>query len=177
MKKLNSKSIKSNRIFFALALLFFIAPQIQAQISIGGGLGYNEKISGPGITGKAEFNITEEIAISPGITYFFGSSLYGFNRNLLAVDANAHYFFEIIESKLKIYPLVGVNYSSYKSGSSTYYGYYYGTSKVSNSAFGANIGAGARWAFSDKLSVYLEPKYVASDYGQVVINAGVLYQL
>lgn len=177
MKKLNVQTIKNNKIFLTLAVLFFIGTQIQAQISIGGGLGYNAEISGPGVTGKAEFNITEEIAVSPGVTYFFGSSLYGFNRNVLSVDANAHYFFEIIESKLKIYPLLGLNYSNYNSGSSTYYGYYYGTSKVSNSAFGANIGAGARWAFSEKLSVYLEPKYVASNFDQVVINAGVLYQL
>ncbi|MEO8934768.1 MAG: outer membrane beta-barrel protein [Xanthomarina sp.] len=173
------KLFKSKKALLVYTIIFLFGLHTQAQISIGGGLGYNEEISGPGITGKAEFNITEEIAVSPGITYFFGSSLYGFNRNVLAVDANAHYFFNIIDSKLKIYPLVGLNYSSYKSGgrNSTIYGYTYSTEKVSNSAFGVNIGAGARWAFTEKLSVYLEPKYVASDFGQVIINAGILYRL
>lgn len=173
----NYNSIKNKIAFLTCATMLLFGLQAHAQISIGGGIGYNGEISGPGITGKAEFGITEEIAISPGITYFFGSKLYGYNRNLLAVDVNALYFFEIIESKLQIYPLLGVNYSNYKTGVSSYYGYYYGSSKVSDNAFGANIGAGAKYSFSEKLSVYLEPKYVASEFDQVVVNAGILFQL
>ncbi|MCX7550663.1 outer membrane beta-barrel protein [Xanthomarina sp. F2636L] len=176
MKKLNIQPFKSNKLFLIFAALFFIGTQIQAQIALGGGLAYNEKVSGPGITLKAEFNITENIAIAPGGTYFFGNSLYGYNQNIIAVDVNAHYFFNIIEEKLKIYPLLGINYSNYKTGS-TYYGYYYNTYEVKDSAFGANIGAGGRWAFSEKLSVYLEPKYIISDYEQIVINAGILFQI
>ena len=176
MKLLNIKSIKTTKTFLFYASIFLFGLQTQAQISIGGGLAYNEKVSGPGVTLKAEFNITDNIAISPGGTYFFGNSLYGYNQNILAVDVNAHYFFNLIENKLKIYPLLGANYSNYKTGAS-YYGYYYNTYEVSDSAFGVNIGAGGRWAFSEKLSVYLEPKYVVSDYEQIVINAGVLLKI
>jgi hypothetical protein len=176
MKLLNIKSIKTTKTFLFYASIFLFGLQAQAQISIGGGLAYNEKVSGPGVTLKASFNITDNIAISPGGTYFFGNSLYGYNQNILAVDVNAHYFFNLIENKLKIYPLLGANYSNYKTGAS-YYGYYYNTYEVSDSAFGVNIGAGGRWAFSEKLSVYLEPKYVVSDYEQIVINAGVLLKI
>ncbi|EGV44182.2 porin family protein [Bizionia argentinensis JUB59] len=158
----------------ASALLFFMSANMQAQIAIGGGLGYNEKVSGAGVTAKAQFNITNEIAISPGFTYFFGTAVYGFNQNMIAVDVNGHYFFDIMDDKLKIYPLVGLNFSSYKTG---YSNYYFQTSEVSNSTFGANIGAGAQYKFTEKLSVYLEPKYVASEFGQVIVNAGILYQL
>ncbi len=172
----HTQILKNNVGLLTCCIIMLLGLQMQAQIAIGGGLGYNEKISGPGITAKAEFNITDEITVSPGITYFFGNNLYGFNQNTLAVDANAHYFFPILENKLKIYPLLGVNYSNYKSGAS-YYSYYYETYEVSDSAFGVNIGAGGRWQFSEKLSVYLEPKYVVSDYEQVIVNAGILFQL
>lgn len=176
MKHIIPMPFKNAKYLLAGLLFSFLVPQTHAQIAIGGGLGYNEKISGPGITLKAEFNITDNIAISPGATYFFGNSLYGFNQNTLAVDVNAHYFFQIIENKLKIYPLLGANYSNYKTGAS-YYSYYYDTYEVSDSAFGVNIGAGGRWQFSEKLSVYLEPKYVVSDYQQIIVNAGILFQL
>ncbi len=176
MKHINLMSLKNAKYLLVGLLFSFVIPQTQAQISIGGGLGYNEKISGPGITVKAEFNITDQIAVSPGVTYFFGNSLYGFNQNTLAVNVNAHYFFNLIENKLKIYPLVGANYSNYKTGVS-YYSYYYDTYEVSDNAFGINIGAGGRWQFSERLSVYLEPKYVISDFEQIIINAGILFQL
>ncbi|GGG42493.1 outer membrane protein [Bizionia arctica] len=176
MKSLNLQSIKNKKTFLTYAVIFFFSFQIQAQIAIGGGLAYNEQVSGPGVTLKAEFNITDKIAIAPGGTYFFGNSLYGFNQNILSVDVNAHYFFDLIDNKLKLYPILGANYSNYKTGAS-YYGYYYDTYEVSDSAFGVNIGAGGRWAFSEKLSVYLEPKYIISNYEQFVLNAGILFQL
>jgi len=176
MKLLNFKSFNSTKNLLMYAAILLFGLQTQAQIALGGGLAYNEKVSGPGITLKAEFNITEQIAIAPGGTYFFGNSLYGYNQNILAVDVNAHYFFNIIDDKLKIYPLLGVNYSNYKTGA-YYYGYYYDTYEVSDNAFGANIGAGGKWAFSEKLSVYLEPKYIVSDYEQIVVNAGILFKI
>ncbi|WP_237702575.1 outer membrane protein [Bizionia argentinensis] len=174
MNQINQNSFRNCAFIIASALLFFMSANMQAQIAIGGGLGYNEKVSGAGVTAKAQFNITNEIAISPGFTYFFGTAVYGFNQNMIAVDVNGHYFFDIMDDKLKIYPLVGLNFSSYKTG---YSNYYFQTSEVSNSTFGANIGAGAQYKFTEKLSVYLEPKYVASEFGQVIVNAGILYQL
>ena len=49
--KLNTKK---TTLLSLIICLFYL--QIQAQISLGGGLGYNEKISGPGITLKGVFN-------------------------------------------------------------------------------------------------------------------------
>lgn len=176
--KQSSKPVITNRSLLIVAILFLFATPTKAQTAVGGGLGYNEKISGPGVTLKAVFNITDNIAISPSASYFFGSQLYGYQRNLLAGDLNAHYYFNIIESKLNVYPVVGANFSSYKTGNSYYDVYYdYETEKITDNAFGANIGAGATWNFSEKLKVYLEPKYVVSDFSQVVINAGVLLNL
>ncbi|MDO6596060.1 porin family protein [Oceanihabitans sp. 2_MG-2023] len=174
----NNPIMKTKNSLFVCVLIFLFATQMQAQIAIGGGLGYNEKISGPGVTLKGVFNITDNIAITPSASYFFGNQVYGYKRSLFAGDVNAHYYFNIIESKLKVYPVVGVNFSSYKTGNSYYDAFFdYETEQVTDSAIGGNIGAGATYQFTDKLKVYLEPKFVASNYSQVVINAGVLLNL
>jgi len=153
-------------VFIILALGLIV--QTQAQVAIGGGLGFNERTNSPGITIKSEFGITDQITITPNISYFFGSTaLIGYNQNLFAVDANATYAFDIIEN-LKIYPLAGLNYTRYKTGAATVLLDALETGGVSDGAIGANIGAGAQWAFSDSLSVYFEPKFVASNYSQVV---------
>jgi hypothetical protein len=172
------KTLQLTKKIILLAIVFLFTSQIEAQTSVGGGLGYNQKIAGPGITLKGVFQITDKIAISPSASYFFGNSLFGYKRSVIAGDVNAHYYFNIIESKLKVYPVAGLNFSSYKTGNSYSNGLFgINTEQVTDNAFGANIGAGATWAFSKKLRVYLEPKYIVSNYRQVVINAGVLLKL
>lgn len=148
---------------------------IQAQITVGGGLGFNQKVSSVGITAKGEFSITDKIAISPNVSYFFGSAAFvGFNQSVLGIDVNGTYSFDIIDN-LKVYPIVGLNYSSYKTGGT--YLFVDEQFGVKSNAFGANIGAGAQWQFTDTLSVYLEPKFVASNYSQVIVNVGILLKL
>ena len=165
------KNIK--KIAFVIALIGGITT-MNAQLSIGGGIGYNEKISGPGLVVKAEYGIVKDISISPSLSYFTGSKLYGYKRNLFAVDVNGHYKIEIITDKLHAYPLVGLNYSSYATGG--YYSHYFNDGKIKSNSLGLNIGGGGRWKFTDKLSAFAELKYVASNYGQVVLAAGILYE-
>jgi len=167
--------MKKKNIALLITLSLLFAFQAEAQISVGGGLGYNEKIAGPGITLKGAFDLTENIAVSPSASYFFGSSLFGFNRNLIAIDVNAHYYFDIIEEELKVYPVAGLNFSRYKTGLSDILGA--NTGNITANAFGVNIGAGATYKFTDRLKVYLEPKFIISNYSQIVINAGVLFNL
>jgi len=165
------------KIFLSFILLIGLTTQVQSQIAVGGGLGFNEEINSVGLTVKGEFGITDKIAIVPSMSYFFGSTaIVGFNQNIFALDVNATYSFDIIE-KLKVYPVVGLDYSRYKIGtSSTLFGLE-DEIGVSDSAFGVNIGAGAQWQFTDRLSVYFEPKFVASNFSQIVVNAGVLFKL
>jgi len=147
------------RKFAFIILVLGITFQTQAQIAVGGGLGFNERVNSVGLTVKGEIGITDEIAVTPNISYFFGSGS-----------------FDIIE-KLTVYPLVGLDYSRYRIGTSSFLFDDVQDVGVSNGALGANIGAGAQWQFTDNLSVYFEPKFVASNYSQVVVNAGVLFKL
>lgn len=152
---------------------------MNAQFSIGGGLGYNEGINAPGLVVKAEVEIMEDIAISPSISYFSGSAARvsgsSYKNNLLAVDVNGHYKIEVMMDELDVYPLVGLNYSSYKNG-----GFIFqddGIRQNEGNALGLNVGGGGRWSFSDNLSAFAEVKYTISDFSQVVIGVGVLFQL
>ncbi|AEH01509.1 outer membrane beta-barrel protein [Lacinutrix sp. 5H-3-7-4] len=160
---------------FISIITILLSINLYSQIAVGGGIGYNEKVSSVGITIKGEFNITNEIAVSPNISYFFGNSTFlGYNQNLLGIDVNATYTINIID-KLKVYPVVGINFSSYKTQTSFYF--IENETIENDTAIGANIGAGAQWQFTNMLSVYLEPKYIASNYSQIVVNAGVLLKL
>lgn len=157
-----------------VAVVLFFAISAKAQLSLGGGLGFNEKVSSVGITAKGWYDLTDKIAITPNVSYYFGSgAILGYSQNILAVDVNGTYSFDIID-KLKVYPMVGLNFSSYKVGGSFLFDEEIG---VSSSAFGVNIGAGAQYQFTDNLSAYFEPKFVASNYSQIVVNVGVLFQL
>lgn len=144
------------------------------EISIGGGVGFNDAVDGPGIVAKAEFGIAENISISPSLSYFAGSKIYGFKRNIFSVDANGHYKIPIMQDELNVYPLAGLNYSSYRYGD---YNLQFTEYEVKDNSIGLNIGGGGRWFFSDQLSVFAELKYVISDYSQVVFVGGLLYQI
>ena len=153
---------------------------LNAQFSIGGGFGYNEGIDAPGVTVKAEFEIMENIAISPSVSYFSGSEarLVGtaYKNNLFAVDINGLYKIEVMMDELDVYPLAGLNYSSYKNGANVVFdGERF--SQASGNDLGLNVGGGGRWHFSEKLSAIAEIKYTISGFSQLVAGVGVLYQL
>ncbi|MET2986312.1 outer membrane beta-barrel protein [Aureibaculum conchae] len=166
------------KLVFAIVLIAS-ASSINAQFAIGGGLGYNDKINAPGLVVKAEFEIMENIAISPSVSYFSGSEARlvdnTYKNNLFAVDVNGHYKIEVMMDELDVYPLAGLNYSSYKNG-----GFRFGDDGIrqnEGNALGLNLGGGGRWSFSDNLSAFAEVKYTISDFSQVVIAAGVLFEL
>ena len=153
-----------------------------AQLSIGGGLAYNDGINAPGLFAKGEFNIIDNIVLSPSVSYFSGSearfSGNVYKNNLLALDVNGHYLIEIMQDELNVYPLAGLNYSNYNNGGEDFIFLEDSeTRQVDGNALGLNIGAGGKWSFSDQLSVFVELKYVVSDFNQVVLGGGILFEL
>ncbi|RPD96617.1 porin family protein [Aureibaculum marinum] len=162
------------KLVLTIALIGGIS-SMNAQIAAGGGIGYNEGVSGPGLVVKAEIDVMDNISISPSLSYFAGSKIYGFSRNMFSVDANGHYKIEVMMDELDVYPLAGLNYSSYNYGDYRY-GDVYDEYKVSGNSLGLNIGGGGRWKFADQLSAFAELKYVISDYSHAVFAGGVLYE-
>ncbi|WP_117880026.1 outer membrane protein [Aureibaculum luteum] len=164
------------KLVLTIALIGGIS-SMNAQVSAGGGVAYNEGIDAPGLFAKVEFEIMENIAISPSVSYFSGSQAKivgnSYKNNLFAVDVNGHYKIEVMMDELDVYPLAGLNYSSYKNGIETLNE---GYGQNSGNALGLNIGGGGRWKFADQLSVFAELKYTVSSLSQVVLGAGVLYE-
>ncbi len=162
------------KIALAITLIASIST-INAQLSVGVGAGFNEGIDAPGLIVKGEFEIMEDIVISPSVSYFNGSTISGYKNNLLAFDVNGQYIIEIMTDELKVYPLAGLNYSSYKNGFKQ--NNLLELSGNTGNALGLNVGGGGRWYFSDQLSAFVELKYTVSNLSQVVLGGGILFEL
>ncbi|MCK0130419.1 porin family protein [Flavobacteriaceae bacterium F08102] len=159
----------------ALVFAMLIGGLSYAQISVGGGLGFNDGVSAPGLLFKAEFNLMDNIDVSPSFSYFSGSRVAGDKNKSFELDVNGHYKIEVME-ELVLYPLGGLNYSSYEkyfNGGVATLGNY----KDDGNALGLNIGGGGQWVFSDSLRAFAEIKYVISSFGHAVFGGGVLLQL
>ncbi|MCV6631523.1 MAG: porin family protein [Flavobacteriaceae bacterium] len=160
------------KLIFTVLFCFTFATA-SAQFLLGGGLGYHGNVAGAGVLAKAEFEIMEDIAISPSVSYFFGDKIYGFNTSLFGVDVNGHYYFHFVEN-LVAYPLAGVNFSSFKVPFSTILG----SGSVSENVLGLNIGAGGRYQFTDNLAAFAELRFIVNGvYRDFAPTAGVLIQL
>ncbi len=158
----------------ALVCTMLMGVSAFAQLSIGGGVGFNDGVDAPGLIVKAEFDIMDNIAISPSFSYFSGSKISSYKNNLMAIDVNGHYKIEMVDD-LFIYPLAGLNYSKYNNGFTLSNDIEF--SQKEANALGINVGGGGRWFFKDNLSVFAELKYTVSDFSQVVIGGGILLQL
>lgn len=112
------------------------------------------------VEAKANFNVTDDISISPSFDYFLVDSAYDYS--MFMVSADGHYNFEVSDG-FTAYPLVGLNYFSISSE-----GYSWG------SGVGLNVGGGATYSLSDNMKLYAEAKYVRSGFG---LSAGLLFSL
>lgn len=161
---------------------------------VGGGLTYgtgfhfnNETIGqeadlhkGPNlgifITGIYELNLPFHLA--PSFTYFFPRTneiaLTSFGKTRVSemmFDINGHYVLNSLD-KFEFYGLAGLNVTLAKLkwlGPPSSYG--------SDNALGLNVGAGTYMKITEQLDLYGEVKYIVSKYDQLMINAGVLFNM
>lgn len=152
------------------------------------------------IGAKYKYGITDAIRLEADLSYGLKSK----GIDVFEVSANAHYLFNIGE-KIKIYPLVGIGYGHIGAGLSGDDGDYdydpsddegypyprakgysydseeeedYGDgSSTSANKFLFNVGAGAEYALTSKLSVGIELKYqYMSHFSRLPITVGVTYK-
>ena len=160
--------------FLIITTLFTLAGfQSMAQINRSGGLflGYSTDINKIGIGVNAEFPIMEKLSIAPSFFYYFPEKEDGVSLNFLEFNGNANYYFFQNES-MGVYALGGLNFTrtSVSFEGSNFFG---GGFSPSSSNVGLNLGAGANFIVSEKLSPFAEVKYVASNFGRLVIFGGV----
>ena len=155
--------------YFPLVLvLLFMSTSVFGQLQLGAGLAYGTDIDDGsiGIQVRGIYGITEQWGAGADfIFYLIGEddvSAYEFN-------ANAHYIFSNTE-KFTLYGLAGINVIRIEVDAGPF-------GSISASETGLNIGAGGKMAFTEKLSGIAEVKYAISDADQLVLAAGILFNL
>lgn len=154
------------KVLFTLLLAGVISFSASAQTRVGGHLAFGSEIESFGIGAVAEFMIKENMGISPSFTYFFGDEYY----NMWELNGNFNYYFAT-EGVAQFYGLAGLNFANVSYDDDVY-------ESDSNTEMGLNLGIGSNFAISnDKILPYAEIKYVISDYDQLVILAGIKFNL
>lgn len=167
-------NLKTN--FFGFMLIFGFALTVNAQedTRIGGFLAYGTEIENIGIGANAEFPIADKMTISPSFIYYLPKSEGPFKMNWFELNANLNYYF-LQEDNLSVYGLGGLNYSSVKvKYDNTFLTSSYSTS---DGRVGLNLGAGINLNLGDKITPFAELKYVIIDGGQLVLAAGVKFNI
>lgn len=147
------------------------------------------------IGAKYQYGITDALRAEANLNYGFKSK----GMDVFTLSANVHYLFNI-GSKFAVYPLIGIGYGhigaggfsddsdEYSFGDSfqDFWNDSYesdkeevevesGSSSVNRFLF--NVGVGAEYALSSKLSLGLEVKYqYMKDFNRLPISLGVTYK-
>ena len=175
------------RIFLALIVMLASISsfaQVKGDKAVGVNLSYGTEISSIGIGVKGQYNITDVIRGEASFGYFLEKD----GMKMWDINVNAHYLFPVAE-KIKVYPLVGFTYSNWRGGWSIddeetrEWMKELGAEddelgETSNMGrFGVNLGGGASYDLTDKLSLNFELKYqLISDFNQAVFSIGAAYK-
>lgn len=155
---------------FAIALILGMgasqAQDLQGESAAGIKLLYGTEIESMGVGIDYQYCFIDHLRGEVGFNYFFEHN----HTNWMDVNVNAHYVFSMMDHKLFLYPLVGLNYTMAKvkvpefeyveideNGNMV-------TTKTSSTSYeenhiGLNVGAGAEYKFNDHFSAGLEYRH------------------
>jgi len=135
---------------------------LQAQLSVGGGIAYGSDVEEIGLQVRGVYSIADQWRAGADLIYYLdgikGLSYY-------EINTNGHFVFTD-NGKFLAYALAGLNYFRV---SITGFG--------GGSEIGLNLGGGAQFMFSDSISGLLELKYVIGDADQFVAGIGVMFEI
>lgn len=184
-------------ICLALAGLSSFA-QEKGDMSVGVNLGVapciesGASLTNFGIGAKFRYHVTSPIRVEADLDYWLKSK----ECDVLDFSVNAHYLFKVTD-KINVYPVVGLGYArigsfiSYDDNFDDFdfpYGrssnnpwedmdYYMDDSSSALNRMLINVGVGADYALTDKISVGAEIKYqYIKDFNRLPINIGVTYK-
>ena len=158
----------------SLAFLAGVTSVSYAQIEtkIGAHIAYGSEIENAGAGVNAEFGLTDKLSVAPSFTYFFPKSFGYLDQKMWEANANAHFYFMNAEA-VGLYGLGGLNYANVTVDTD-----FFGESvSDSEGEIGFNIGAGSNFNLGGSITPFAELKYVISEYDQLVVAAGVRFNL
>ncbi|GGD92956.1 hypothetical protein GCM10011412_33630 [Maribacter cobaltidurans] len=138
-------------------------------------LAYGTEVENIGIGVNAEFPIIEKLTVSPSFIYYLPKKVSGVSINWFEFNGNANYYF-LDEGNINVYGQAGLNYTNVRL---SYDGAYSGflSSAASDGRLGLNLGGGANFQMGGNILPFAELKYVIIDEGQLVLAAGVKFNL
>jgi len=171
MKNINKFLI----ILLVLIIGFIVSPSTaNAQNSVGGGLAFGTGIESAGIGINAEFRVADKISVAPSFIYFFPRTVIaGIQTKQFEVNINGNYYLRS-DDKIDFYALAGLNITRI-SIPIIFPGLIEST--ISSTEVGLNVGAGANFKVSSKVTPFAEMKYAISNFDQLVIFGGVKFGL
>jgi opacity protein-like surface antigen len=148
------------------------ADQYSGEKSLGFRFGYNTYNREP-ITGfQFSYRFNRLIRLSPDVNYVFRRD----GRDAMMIDLNVDFMFPFAKGRCSVYPLAGVNYSSWNLHTDLRGDY---TNDVSSriNHFGLNFGAGFDVNISSSMRFSLTGAYnLISDFSGANIMAGIHYR-
>jgi len=166
-------------------LTVFSSLALSAQVKLGGKLAYGSEIKSIGIGAKGIYELNDTFSLSGELLYFLGdkeeSSILGISTETktssIALNTDLHY--NLLDDTFKVYALGGLNFVNFSSKVTTSSTFGIGGLDVDSSGtfIGLNLGIGGLYEISDNLNLVSELKYVLGDFDQVVLSAGVLFNL
>ena len=147
----------------ALTCLFNIS--LSAQFTFGAGISINVDDSFFGLSGKGHYQINDEYAGQASLTYFLENN----NVSFFIVDLDVIYNgFNIGDLEgFSIKALGGLQVASASVDT--------GFGSASDTELGLNVGVNAVIPLTDRLDLYIEPKFVISGIDGFVISGGVYF--
>ena len=158
-----------------IALVTIGASAQKGEQNVGAHVLYGTDASNIGIVVKYQNNITDVIRLEAVGDYYLKTD--GFS--MFDVNVNGHYLFPLSD-KVIAYPLVGINYTSWKQESFISYGEEHNDYDIDikDTSIGLNIGGGVQYKLTDKIRIGADLKYqTISGASTAVIGVGVTFTL
>lgn len=157
-------------ICLALAGLSSFA-QEKGDMSVGVNLGVapciesGASLTNFGIGAKFRYHVTSPIRVEADLDYWLKAK----ECDVLDFSVNAHYLFKVTD-KINVYPVVGLGFAHIGSFIS------YDDSSLNRMLI--NVGVGADYSLTDKISVGAEIKFqYIKDFNRIPFKVGVTYKL
>lgn len=166
------------KIFMTLciALVTLGASAQKGEQNVGAHVLYGTDAGNIGFGVKYQNSITDAIRLEAVGDYYLKTD--GFS--MFDVNVNGHYLFPLSD-KFTVYPLVGINYTSWKQENAVSFGEKYKDDNIDikDTSIGLNIGGGIQYKLTDKIRIGAELKYqtISGAMSTVIIGAGVTYTL
>jgi hypothetical protein len=158
------------RIFLTVITIFIlliVSNPLNAQLSVGAGLGYGSDIEEVGIDLRANYYFNQKFGAGTSFLYYL-DGVEGIS--IRELNLNGHYLY-LSNDRFSAYGLVGLNFFTIKLSNAIF-----GDNNKASET-GLNIGSGGFYWLNDKFGLHGEARYVLGDASQLVLQIGATYMV